>query len=129
MNRFLRIIIPIGLVALISAYPLHRFISYLLRKSNEFPSEFEVMNDIYEGKAAAEIAIYGSSRAWVHIDPQVIEDTLGMSSYNFGNDGHNFPMQYLRHKETAAGWLLQIPSKYFFTISAAGRISLINALT
>ncbi|MBX9449929.1 MAG: hypothetical protein KL787_09535 [Taibaiella sp.] len=99
MNRFLRIIIPIALVALISAYPLDRFISYLLKKSNEFPSEFEVMNDIYDGKAAADIAIYGSSRAWVHIDPQVIEDTMGMSSYNFGNDGHNFPMQYLRHKE------------------------------
>ena len=45
------------------------------------------------------MAIYGSSRAWLHIDPEIIEDSLDLTSYNFGIDGHNFRLQYLRHLE------------------------------
>ncbi|GAA3759390.1 hypothetical protein GCM10022423_07830 [Flavobacterium ginsengiterrae] len=57
------------------------------------------MNDIYNSKANCDIAIYGSSRAWVHIDPKIIRDSLSLSVYNFGNDGHSFDLQYLRHLE------------------------------
>lgn len=79
--------------------PLDYGISYFLKKSNKYPGEFEVMNDIYNSKASCDIAIYGSSRAWVHVDPEVIKDSLGLSAYNFGNDGHSFDLQYLRHLE------------------------------
>lgn len=99
MQRFLRIVIPILIFIVIGAYPLDLLISYILKQSNAFPAEYEVMNDIYDGKAETELSIYGSSRAWVHIDPRILEDSTGMKTYNFGNDGHNFPMQYLRHKE------------------------------
>ena len=56
-------------------------------------------NDIYSSKANCDVAIYGSSRAWVQIDPQIISDTLKVTAYNFGIDGHNFWLQYLRHRE------------------------------
>jgi hypothetical protein len=75
------------------------FISNNLKKSNESPGELEVWNDIYSGNINSDIVIYGSSRAWVHIDPSILEDSLNLKTYNFGIDGHNFWLQYLRHKE------------------------------
>lgn len=81
------------------AIPLDISISYFLSQSNQYPGEFEVWNDIYNSNAECDIAIYGSSRAWVHIDPEIISDTLNCIAYNFGIDGHNFWLQYLRHLE------------------------------
>ncbi len=66
-----------------------------LQKSKQ--GNFGVWNDLFNGKVNSDIAIYGSSRAWVHIDPKIIEDSLGTNAYNFGVDGHYFHMQYLRH--------------------------------
>jgi len=61
--------------------------------------EYGVWNDIYNGKADADVAIYGSSRAMVHVDPLIIKDSLRLSAYNFGINGHNFWLQYFRHRE------------------------------
>ena len=81
------------------AYPLDVFISFLLKNTHANPGEFEVWNDIYDSNIDCDLAIYGSSRAWVHIDPKIINDSLNYNAYNFGVDGHNFWVQYLRHKE------------------------------
>lgn len=83
----------------ILSYPMDLWISEMLKKSNEAPGEYEVLNDIYKGKLNCDIAIYGSSRAWVHIDPAIIENSTHQKAYNFGIDGHNFWIQYLRHLE------------------------------
>lgn len=88
-------IIPVVLLS----YPLDLFLSYKIKRTNECQGEFEVWNDIYGGGMECELAIYGSSRAWVHINPEIIEDSLKYNSYNFGIDGHNFWLQYLRHNE------------------------------
>ncbi len=87
------------LPAVVISYPIDYGISYFLKKSNQYPGEFEVMNDVYNSKANCDIAIYGSSRAWVHVDPKIMSDSLNLSVYNFGNDGHSFDLQYLRHLE------------------------------
>ncbi len=79
--------------------PLDYCLSYILKQSHLTSGEYEVWNDIYESKANCDIAIYGSSRAWVHIDPSILNDTLNESVYNFGINGHNFWLQYLRHIE------------------------------
>jgi|694.fasta_scaffold121719_4 hypothetical protein len=84
---------------LIIAYPLDYFLSLQLSKGHDYPGEFEVWNDIYNKKINSEIAIYGSSRAWVQFNTKIVEDSSGLSCYNFGIDGHNFYMQYLRHLE------------------------------
>ncbi len=59
---------------------------------------YGVWNDILKGRVNSDIVIYGSSRAWVHINPKIIEDSFGTNAYNFGVDGHYFHMQYVRHK-------------------------------
>jgi len=80
-------------------YPLDILMSNILKQTPEFAGEFEVWNDIYNSKISSDLAIYGSSRAWVHINPEIIKDSLGLSAYNFGVNGHNFWLQYLRHIE------------------------------
>jgi hypothetical protein len=99
MRKFIFKILLFILPLVVFILPLDYCISYFLSKSNQFPGEFEVMNDIYNSKANCEVAIYGSSRAWVHIDPAIISDSLNLTAYNFGIDGHNFWLQYLRHLE------------------------------
>ena len=97
-NLIIKIIIFIIPIILIS-YPLDIFLSKNLKKSNAYQGEFEVWNDIYEGKINSDIAIYGASNAWAQIDPEILEDSLNIKAYNFGNDGVNFWLQNLRHKE------------------------------
>ena len=81
------------------AYPIDLFVSRTLKKSTVFAEkEFSIWNDILEGRINSDIVIYGSSRAWVHISPKIIMDSLNISTYNLGIDGHNFWMQNLRHK-------------------------------
>ena len=94
-TKLLIFLIPI----LIVVYPLDYIISYNLSQSNKYPGEFEVWNDIYNSNANCDMAIYGSSRAWVQIDPKILSDSLGLEVYNFGIDGHNFWLQHLRHLE------------------------------
>jgi hypothetical protein len=93
--RLLYFLVPLLLFSFAADYTL----SYSLKRSNKYPGEIEVWNDIYDGKAGCDIAIYGSSRAWVQIDPQILADSLQKTCYNFGMDGHNFRLQYLRHLE------------------------------
>lgn len=99
MKNFLAKLLYFILPILITAYPIDYVMSYYLGQSNDNPGEFEVWNDIYNSNANCDIAIYGSSRAWVHIDPKILNDSLELDVYNFGIDGHNFWLQYLRHLE------------------------------
>lgn len=81
------------------AYGLDIYLSTNLRKSNTFAhQEYPIWNDILEGNLDAEILIHGSSRAWVHFDPQILQDSLKLSAFNLGVDGHTFNMQQLRHQ-------------------------------
>lgn len=99
MQTFIKKILLFGLPILLLAYPLDELISYQLKQSHKYFGELEVWNDIYEGNIDADIAIYGSSRAWVDISPRILKDSLNFKVYNFGIDGHNFWLQYLRHLE------------------------------
>ncbi len=60
--------------------------------------EFPTWNAIIEGKVNSDILIYGSSRAWVQVNPSLIRDSLNSTAFNLGIDGHNFYLQNLRHK-------------------------------
>lgn len=57
-----------------------------------------VWNEIYTGKAAADILICGSSRAATHINTSMIEKATGCSAYNLGMMGHNFILEDARYK-------------------------------
>lgn len=73
------------------------FFSNELKRTNGEAGEILVWNDIYKGELDCELAVYGSSRAWVQINPEILERELKLNAYNFGIDGHNFNAQYLRH--------------------------------
>lgn len=99
MRKFLLNALLFGLPILALLYPLDWLFSRTLAKSHSGPGELEVWSDIYNQKINADLAIYGSSRAWVHFNPEILADSLRLKVYNFGMDGHNFWTQYLRHLE------------------------------
>lgn len=99
MKKFIRKSTTFSLILIILAVLIDKAVSYYLKQSNQYMGEFEVWNDIYDGNATCDIAIYGSSRAWVQFSPQILTDSLNESVYNLGIDGHNFWLQYLRHLE------------------------------
>ncbi len=95
MKRFIRRCLVFVLPIVLGSYLVDVCISTNLRKTNF--GEFSVWNDIINGDINSAIVIYGSSRAWVQISPSMITDSLGISAYNVGIDGHHFGLQYLRH--------------------------------
>jgi hypothetical protein len=86
--------IPLSLLA----FGADRLISNNLKKSNtEAQGEYTVWNDIYAGKINADIAIYGASRAWIDIDPDMFSRAFKIPTYNLGIDGQTFGLQYFRN--------------------------------
>lgn len=99
MKKFIKKIFVLIIPIVLTSHILDFFISNNLKKSNTYAhKEFSTWNAIVDGKLDAEILIYGSSRAWVQFDSQILEDTLKLNTYNLGIDGHSFIMQLLRHK-------------------------------
>lgn len=99
MKKFIRYFLLFSLPPLLLSYFLDVFISMNLKKSNNFAQkEFSTWNAIIDGKVNSDILIYGSSRAWVHFNSTMMSDSLLIPTYNLGIDGHNFWLQYLRHK-------------------------------
>lgn len=95
MKKLLVNLLVFILPLIIAGYLADGFITNALKKS--ISGEFGVWNDIYNGKVSDDLLIYGGSRAWVHFDPEIISDSLGISVYNIGINGHNFRLQKLRH--------------------------------
>lgn len=60
---------------------------------------YKEWNELYDGAINADIVIQGSSRAWVHVSPMILDSALKVNSYNLGLDGAGFKLQYCRYKE------------------------------
>lgn len=100
MGRFLKQVGVYILLFLCIATIGDLLVSYRLKSRIHLSEgELHTWQDIYEGTIDADIAIYGSSRAWVHIDPTILKDKLSKETYNFGIDGFHLPMQLYRHQE------------------------------
>jgi hypothetical protein len=95
MLRFIRRLSLFLLIPLPFLYGLQYVVDSGLRKSNG--AMFAEWNDIYSGRINTDTIVMGSSRAWVHYDPRILD------AYNLGIDGFPFPMQkarfdiYLKH--------------------------------
>lgn len=104
MKLFLYKVAVFLLPAVLLLYPLDMLISHSLLRSGSFAEgEYLVWNDIKQGSVNAQLLIYGSSRAWVQFSAAILQDSLGLSAYNMGIDGHNFGLQYFRHTEFLRG--------------------------
>jgi hypothetical protein len=100
MKSFIKRFFLFSLPIIILVYPLDRLVSYFQANSNyDSSGETYIWNAINKGKINCDILIYGSSRAWTHFDTKIIQEGLNQKTYNLGIDGHNFRLQYLRHKE------------------------------
>lgn len=82
---------------LLILYPLDIYLSKEMIEKGE--GETSIWTDIFSSNINADIVIEGSSRASVHFDPILIEDSLNTSCYNLGLDGHSFLLQNFRHTE------------------------------
>jgi hypothetical protein len=61
-------------------------------------NNFSEWNAIHQGNINADLIIAGSSRAWVHVSPLILDTALHLSSYNLGFDSYNFKGQQMRYK-------------------------------
>lgn len=99
MKKFVKRLFLFCLPILLLVYPADLFISNGLRNSTYSDGEIEIWNDLYNGNLQAKHFFYGSSRAWIHFSPAIMEQETGFPFYNLGMDAHNFYMQHLRHEE------------------------------
>jgi hypothetical protein len=97
MKKLLRNSILFIIPAIAFMYLADYFFTNQLRKARY--DEFGIWNDIFDGKIDSDVAVYGSSRAMVHMDTEILRDSLGANAYNMGVNGHNFWITYLRHLE------------------------------
>lgn len=67
-----------------------------LKKSRNY--YYTEWNDIFNSKINADLLIIGSSRAWIHISPKILDSVLNVNSYNIGMDASHFLMQNARFK-------------------------------
>ena len=70
--------------------------SNTLKKKALFSGEVQEWNHVNKGDIKADLAVFGSSRAMIHINPQILQDSLQMEAYNLGLNGSKFKMQYYR---------------------------------
>lgn len=59
---------------------------------------YKEWNMIYNGNISADFIILGSSRAWKHVSPRVLDSIIGSNSFNLGLDDYDFILQYNRFR-------------------------------
>jgi hypothetical protein len=96
------------LVILILSFPIQWIIDYGIKKSS-LSINYTEWNNLFESKINCDFLIMGSSRAWLHISPRIIDSTFSINSYNIGLDGYDFFMQFYQFN---AYLLYNKPPKY-----------------
>lgn len=71
----------------------------LLKSDNISFGEISVNNIILNDTTNFDYLIYGSSRAKSNVNELILNEELKLNSLNMGIQGHNFWLQYLRHKQ------------------------------
>lgn len=73
--------------------------SHYLKKQALFSGEVQQWNEVKKGELKTDLAIFGSSRAFIHVNPKILAQKLDQKVYNFGLNGSKFGMQYYRFKQ------------------------------
>jgi hypothetical protein len=97
MKRFLSRLTIFGLLFVAVASAADWLVTAGLRESKRQP--FSSWNDIYHHRIDADLVVSGSSRAFAHISPTILEQVTGLSTYNLGLSGYHFPLQRIRLHE------------------------------
>lgn len=122
MKRFITdIVIVIGFLC-VGSIGIDYGMSKALQKSQA--RMFVGWNDILHKHIDADLVILGSSRAWVHYDPHILDSILRINSYNLGIDGGRFLKQQLKYniykQYQALPKLIVLNIDYLFGLSEEG---------
>lgn len=85
MKRFLTRIAVYSFIFILSSYIFQFLIDQGLQNVND--DLHGDWNSIFKGKIKADIVILGSSRAYVHFDPKIIEQKTKLSAFNLAVNG------------------------------------------
>jgi hypothetical protein len=88
MKIFLINMIAFSVILMLSLIFLDIAVSKGLRQNES--KLFSTITKVYQGKINSDLIISGSSKAFVQIDPQIIDSIVGINSYNLGLDGTPF---------------------------------------
>ncbi|MEA3451829.1 MAG: hypothetical protein U9Q83_07980 [Bacteroidota bacterium] len=91
MSRFLKKILFTTLIFICILYVVQVIVDTGLKKVEY--NKYHDWNLAFKGTISSEIIILGTSRAWVHYDPQIIENVTGLTCYNLGLDASNLLIQ------------------------------------
>lgn len=76
------------------------YVSDNLRQSKE--RKYAAWNGIYNDTTCYDLVINGSSRAWVHYDPNILDSILHLNTYNLGIDGSGINRQITKYRKYCA---------------------------
>jgi len=62
-------------------------------------TDYGSLNRMYQGLINADIVAFGSSRMYLHINPESLRQTTGKTAWNLGMDGSNFEQHYFTLEE------------------------------
>ena len=91
LSKILIFVLPAWLLLLVVDY----WFSQEAKQSNDYV--IEAWYDLMNGDINADVIVMGSSRAWVHIDPLILDSILGVNTYNLGIDGRSFNSQIKKY--------------------------------
>jgi len=92
MKKFLYRLLMIGMSFGVVLSIIDYYYSEIVAESNHHRS-VEAWYDLMHGKIDADIIVMGSSRAWVHINPLILDSILHLNTYNIGIDGSTINRQ------------------------------------
>ena len=91
MNKFIKNGFLFAVVVMLILFVLQYIADNGLKKCKN--DKFYDINLLYQHKIQDDIIIMGSSRAWIHLDPQRIEEYTHLTCYNLGLDGAELVLQ------------------------------------
>ena len=95
MRKFLINSACFAAILLVFAIVADRYVSDNLRHSKE--RKYAAWNGIYNDTVCYDLVINGSSRAWVHYDPHILDSILHLNTYNLGIDGSGINRQMIKY--------------------------------
>jgi hypothetical protein len=102
MNKFaIKLVIFLIFVKIIDS-SLYSFFSWTTRSQIGLVEDYGSLNRMYQGLINSDIVFAGSSRMYLHINPEIIQEITGRTAWNIGMDGSNFE----QHKFTIEEYLL-----------------------
>lgn len=95
MIKFIKKLLLFSIIMVVVDFCVGQIFSLLTKTAK---SGDTARNEYIANKVDADVLIFGSSRAMHHYVPDILEDSLGMSCYNCGQDGNGIVLFLARYR-------------------------------